>query len=91
MEVTFWESHTSQKVITSLTVLFIVQVAIEITCLPLVFTSLIIVSFFKLEIDIGMIFSYHLIDWKFHSIHELRIILNMIVVDLHLLHLLGKH
>ena len=51
----------------------------------------IIVSFCKLEIDIGMIFSYHLIDWKFHSIDELRIILNMIVVSLHLLHLLGKH
>ena len=51
----------------------------------------IIVSFCKLEIDIGMIFSYHLIDWKFHSIDELRIILNMTVVGLHLLHLLGKH
>ena len=33
---------------------------------------IIILSLCKLEIDIGMIFSYHLIDWKFHSIDGLE-------------------
>ena len=39
LEVTFWDSHTWLKFIIGLTVLFIVQIGRESTCLPLVFTQ----------------------------------------------------